>query len=142
MHRSLIDAIHSEFPVGQPPSRPITSHRCEECDNTDRLFGGRIWTEVAADFPLYCHDTFPLLNPWAKAYYMPAYMCIGLQSPEYISGSSVADAMESGELNAASFNKAQRAAAWDWAVAFWSTLRKGGPPSSVVEAWCPREIEG
>src|SRR5262249_34182740 len=69
---NIVDEIRSAFPVGKPPARPITGHRCDECDEVDRLMGGRTWPDVADQFPQHCHDTFPLLTPEAKAYYLPA----------------------------------------------------------------------
>jgi hypothetical protein len=132
---SLVNAIHAAFPAGVPPARPVTGHRCKECDETDRLLGGRTWVDVAADFPQYCHDTFLLLTPAAKAYYLPAYMCFEARSPGYMAGVSVSDTLERGELDPASFTEAQRAAVWAWAEAYYGPQPRGFPPDSVAEAW-------
>lgn len=135
MDESLVIAIHAAFPAGAPPARPVTGHRCEECDETDRLLGGRTWADVADDFPQYCHDTFALLTPAAKAYYLPAYLCFEARSPGYLAGESVSGALERGELDPASFTAAQRAAVWAWAEAFYRTRHGGFPPDPVAEAW-------
>ena len=50
--------------------------------------------DVAAEFPHYCHDTFPLLTPVAQAYYLPAYMCFALRAPGYMAGLSLSSALE------------------------------------------------
>jgi len=135
MGESLVDTIRAAFPIGVPPDRPLTRHRCVECNDTDRLLGGRTWVNVAADFPQYCHDTFPLLTPTAKAYYLPAYMCFELRSPGFMAGMSVSSALERGDLNPESFSAAQRAAVWEWAEAYYRTESGGFPPDSVAEAW-------
>lgn len=135
MDESLISAIHAAFPAGVPPARPVTGHRCDECDETDRVLGGRTWVDVAADFPHYCHDTFPLLTPAAKAYYLPAYMCFEVRSPGYMAGLSVSSALERGDVTPASFTKAQRAAVWAWAEAYYRNQADGFAPDSVTEAW-------
>ena len=41
MNEVLLRMIRDAFPVGQPPQRPITGHRCEECDEIDEMLGGR-----------------------------------------------------------------------------------------------------
>ena len=56
------------FPIGEPPARPVTGHRCDESNEVDRLIGGKTWREVADAFPVYCHDVFPLLTPAAMLY--------------------------------------------------------------------------
>jgi hypothetical protein len=138
VHDSVVDAIRAAFPAGVPPARPLTGHRCDECDETDRLLGGRAWVDVAADFPHYCHDTFPLLTSAAKAYYLPAYMCFAVRSPGYMAGVSVSSALERGDLTPAGFTAAQRAAIWAWAEAYYRT-EDDFPPDSIAEAWWLRE---
>jgi hypothetical protein len=135
MDKSLLDAIYTAFPIGVPPPRPITVHRCDECDETDRLLGGRTWTDVAADFPHYCQDTFPLLTIEAQVYYLPAYLCFDRQFPEYMAGLSVASALERGALPRASFLAAQRAAVWAWAEAYYHTQPERYPPDVIAETW-------
>lgn len=135
MDESLVDAIRAAFPVGVPPVRPVTGHRCDECDETDRLLGGRTWIDVATDFPRHCHDTFPLLTPAAKVYYLPAFMTFEARSPGFMAGLSVSAALERGDLNPASFTAAQRAAVWAWAEAYYRTGPAGFPPDAIAEAW-------
>jgi hypothetical protein len=132
---SLLEVIHAAFPAGVPPARPVTGHRCPECDETDRLLGGRIWPDKAADFPHYCHDTFPLLTLAAKAYYLPAYLCYEVRSPGSMAGASVQSALERGDLSPTSFTAGQRAAVWAWAEAYYRTQLGGDPPDTVAEAW-------
>lgn len=132
---ALVDVIHAAFPAGIPPARPVTGHRCEECDETDRLLGGRTWADVAADFPHYCHDTFSLLVPAARAYYLPAYLCYELRAPGYMPGESVRAALERGDLDAGAFTAAQRAAVWAWAEWYYRGHSGQYPPDSVAEAW-------
>ena len=71
MDDGFSQSLRLAFPTEPLPPRPLTNHRCEECDETDRLLGGQTWVEVAADFPAYCHDVFPLLTDEAKRYYLP-----------------------------------------------------------------------
>src|SRR5207249_2747015 len=97
MNEVLLRIIRDAFPTGQPPERPITGHRCGECDEVDELIGGRVWTDVADDFPRYCSDSYPFLTTAAKEYYLPAYMSYALLSPEMITGPSVQYAMERGD---------------------------------------------
>ena len=93
LDKTLIQQIHEAFPDGRPPKRPVTGHRCTECDETDRLLGGRNWTDVASDFPYYCHDVFPLLTPLAQEYYLPAYMVMALDPNSNMQGISVESAL-------------------------------------------------
>lgn len=90
----IIREIEAAFPNAPPPPRPITGHRCPECDEVDRLLGGKRWRDAASHFPRYCVDTFPLLTPPAQRYYLPTYMCADLAEPDHTTGTSVAWALE------------------------------------------------
>ena len=134
MGHSLVDVIRAAFPLGKPPARPLTAHRCPECDETDRLLGGRTWAEVADDFPHYCHDTFSLLTPAAQAYYLPAYITYEVRSPGYMPGQGVLAALERGDLDPSAFTPSQRAAVWEWTEAYCRS--SGGFPSdAITEGW-------
>jgi hypothetical protein len=65
---SLVSVIHAAFPAGMPPARPVTGHRCVECDDIDQHVGGRAWPDVAADILPVFSDVFPLLTPAAQAH--------------------------------------------------------------------------
>jgi hypothetical protein len=132
---SLIGAIHAAFPDGVPPERPVTGHRCKECDEVDVLLGGRLWSDVTHDFPEYCHDTFPLLTPAAKVYYLPAYMCYEVRSPGHTAGLSVEWALESGDLQPAEFAPAQRSVILRWAELYYRREPEGQPPQQLVDRW-------
>ena len=106
--------IEHRFRDEELPPRPVTPHPCEECATVDELIGGRTWQTVAADFPEYCHDVFPLLSPPAKRYYLPAFMTVSLNRPEWISGQSVAFAIERGEILAESLSGSQRSTVLRW----------------------------
>lgn len=51
MDTLLVGVIREAFPDGIPPKRPITSHLCIECDEVEKLMGGRLWWDVANNFP-------------------------------------------------------------------------------------------
>jgi len=131
----LLDAIYAAFPVGVPPARPITGHRCYECDETDRLLGGRTWIDVAANFPQSCHDTFPLLTLAAQTYYLPAFLCFALRSPGYMASVSAQCALERGYPDSKSFTREQRLAVWAWAEWHYGQSLAQFPPDSVAEDW-------
>ena len=97
--------------------------------------GGRTWTHVADDFPQYCHDTFPLLTPEAKAYYLPAYMAFDVASPGYITGISVASAFERGDFAPGQFDNRQRAAIARWLEQYYRSEPDGVVPRDVAERW-------
>jgi hypothetical protein len=88
---------------------------CGECEEVDQLLGGRTWTDVAADFPHYCHDTFALLNLDAQLYYLPAYIAYELRSPGYLAGVSVESAFQRGDLPTTSLTTEQHDACRTWA---------------------------
>jgi hypothetical protein len=132
---SLVRTIRDAFLVGVPPDRPVTGHRCEECDDVDALLGGRVWSEVAENFPEYCHDTFSLLTPTAMVYYLPAYMVYGLREPGMMAGHAVACALERGDLPRDAFTPAQRVAILRWVVAYYRDEPEGHPPEGVVADW-------
>src|SRR6476620_3058771 len=95
----LPQLICDAFPDSRPPDRPITHHRCPECDEVDALLGGRAWSDVAKDFPDYCHDTFPLLTPQSQAYYLPAYMLVALGPDANMQGISLESALQGDMLS-------------------------------------------
>jgi hypothetical protein len=132
---TILKAIHEAFPAGTPPERPVTAHRCEECDEVDRLLGGRPWLEVADDFPQYCHDTYPLLTAAAKMYYLPAYMCHEVQTPGSIAGVSLQGALEGGEFTREAFTLGQRMAILQWAARYYRDEPDGRPPDALVAYW-------
>jgi hypothetical protein len=86
MDESLVNAIHAAFPAERPPARPVTDHRCCECDEIDEHLKGRTWLEVATEVLPEFSDALPLLTPAAQAYYLPAYMCFEVRSPGYMAG--------------------------------------------------------
>lgn len=130
----LLKIIQDAFPPGIPPARPLTAHRCDECDETDRLLGGRTWVDVATDFPQYCHDTLTLLTPSGMAYYLPAYLVFEAIFPGFDAGPSVANALDRGDLNPASFTSARRAAVWAWAESYYLANDRY-MPDTVAEGW-------
>ena len=117
MDNELRRRIRDAFSQTQLPSRPITGHRCTECDETDHLLGDRAWSDVIDDFPEYCHDTFPLLTNEAQRYFLPAYMVAALDSSG-MQGLSVEFALQSDALPPESFTREQRAAVRDWIGAY------------------------
>ena len=132
--QEILQQIREAFPEDRPPPRPITGHRCDECDETDRLLGGRKWRDVAVNFPQYCHDVFPLLTPEAKRYYLPAYMTVEVLSPGHMQGISVAFSLEKGDLLPAEFDVAQRAAIRQWGRWFYRQDHTP-PPFSLATTW-------
>ena len=135
MGEDLLQTVRDAFPVGCPPERPVTGHRCEECDQVDYLLGGRVWLEVADDFPQYCCDTYPLLTPAAQVYYLPAYMCYALLSPETIAGASIFTYLEHGTLPRDAFTPAQRAAILRWIKWYCGEDSEGCLPEDVTSYW-------
>jgi hypothetical protein len=118
MHEPLIQAIREAFPTEPLPPRPVTEHRCSECDEVDSQLGDRPWPAVADPLPDYCHDAFPLLSSAAKVYYLPAFLVDALRRPGYMSGESVKFALERGDLTAEEFTPLQWAVIDRWARAY------------------------
>lgn len=115
MDESLVQQIRDAFTAGTPPARPITGHRCDECDEADQLLGGRTWVDVANDFPIQCHDVMPLLQPEAKVYYLPAYMTFEIRSGGgWLCGLSVRMGLLRGDFPPESFTPVQRAVILRW----------------------------
>jgi hypothetical protein len=132
--QELICQIREAFPSGRPPVRPVTGHRCGECDAIDELLGDRTWSDVAARFPQDCHHAFPLLLPAAMAYYLPAFMTFELQSPGTMAGLSVADALNKGDLLPAQFGPEQRNAIRRWGRWYFRSYKER-PPPSLTATW-------
>jgi hypothetical protein len=135
MNEALALQIYNAFPKGRPPERPVTGHRCLECDEVDDLLGGRVWSDVAADFPDYCHDVFPLLTPAAQAYYLPAFMVAAFDSEYGIQLHSLESALEDGRLDPMAFTPAQRATVQSWATTYLGPIGEGEPVDRIVERW-------
>lgn len=112
--KALINKIREVFPAGPLPHRPVTGHRCHECDQVDEQLGGRLWQEVAECLPDWCHDAFPLLTTEAKLYYLPAYLEYGLREPGSIAGHSVQNALRRGDFQRDTFTEAQRCVLAEW----------------------------
>lgn len=132
MNESLFQQIRNAFPDGQPPERPITGHRCDECDEVDAILGGHVWSKFAINFPVYCHDAFPLLTPVAQAYYLPAYMIAAFLPGAGCQGVSVESALKEGNLDPNWFTFDQRLALVAWGQAYWADE---GVPDEIVEKW-------
>ncbi len=130
MTDGLLQRFRSAFPTAPLPPRPVTGHRCPECNDTDRLLGGRAWPEVAADFPYYCHDVFPLLTDEAKRYYLPAYMASALGPDDGLQGTSVEAALMGGRLPADRFSAGQRDA-----IVAWLDEYTGGEANWMGPEW-------
>lgn len=111
---ALINEIREVFPTGPLPKRPVTGHRCHECDKVDEQLGGRSWKEVAECLPDWCDGAFPLLTTEAGIYYLPAYLEYGLHEPESIAGYSVECALRRGDFQRDTFTQAQRGALSAW----------------------------
>jgi hypothetical protein len=135
MNEPLEQTIRDAFTDRPLPEQPLTTHRCSECDEVHSLLAGRSWPEVAAAFPAYCQDAFPLLSPVARAYYLPAYMIAALDPETGLQGISLETAMEDGRLDPSRFTPAQRAAIWDWAKAYWRLVYEETPPISLAKHW-------
>jgi hypothetical protein len=133
--QSLEQQIHAAFFDIQLPSRPVTGHPCDECDTVDRLLGGRLWSDVAADFPPYCHDAFPLLTAEAQAYYLPAYMLVSLGPDANMQGVSLEAALENGALSPEAFSPIQRATIVCWMKRYWQLAEDSDPPPNLLERW-------
>jgi hypothetical protein len=133
--QSLMRQLRDSFPEEPVPSRPITEHRCPDCDRVDELLGGQLWSDVAAGFPRECYDDFGLLKPNAQRYYLPAFMLSALGS----NGMPI-EALErlltDGTLPPASFTTAQRGVVGRWVVECWgSWLGWEEPPLTLAEWW-------
>jgi hypothetical protein len=135
MDEALMRLIRDAFPDRPLPERPVTGHRCPECDEVDAVLAGRTWSDVAGAFPVYCHDAFPLLTPAAQAYYLPAYMAAALGPECGLQGTSLESALEGGRLDPATFTPAQRASVLRWAAAYWQLMGEDSPPAAVAERW-------
>jgi hypothetical protein len=129
----LAQAIRDAFPDGQPPERPITGHRCSECDEIDAIMGGRIWSEFADDFPWQC-DVFALLNEAARVYYLPAYMLAAIGPQCGTQDVSIESALEDGRLDPKDFNAAQQKVIMRWAELHWKSIGEE-PPQSLIVKW-------
>jgi hypothetical protein len=132
---SLELALRDAFQCSSIPKRPITNHNCPECAEVDALLGDRSWSEVAADFPEYCHDVFPLLTPSAQAYYLPAWMLLALSPQSAMQGVSLESALIDGQLSPKQFTAAQHAAILQWASGYWRSMNDSDPPPEFVALW-------
>jgi hypothetical protein len=101
----LRQAIRNAFPEGRPPERPITDHRCEECDEIDEIMGGHVWSDFADHLPYQC-DVFCLLNAPARLYYLPAYLLAAIGPQCVTQDVSIQSALESGLLAPEDFTPA------------------------------------
>ncbi len=133
--KSLLRQLREAFPEVPLPPRPITGHRCADCDWADELLGGQPWPEVAAGFPAECHHDFGLLTPAAQRYYLPAFLLSAFGS-NGMQADSLEAALTDGTFPPASFTPPQRAAVGRWVVEFWgSWMGWEEPPPQLAEWW-------
>ena len=133
--KSLLRQLREAFPEEPLPERPVTDHRCPDCDRADELLGGQPWPEVALGFPQECHDDFELLTPVAQRYYLPAFM-LSVFGSNGMQSESLESALTSGQFPPASFTKSQREAIGRWVVEFWgSSMGWEDPPPQLAEWW-------
>ncbi|AWM35693.1 hypothetical protein GobsT_66230 [Gemmata obscuriglobus] len=132
--RSLLRQLREAFPDAPLPPRPITEHRCPECDAADVLLGGQPWPEVAAGFPRECHHAFPLLTPAAQRYYLPAFMLSAFGS-NGMQVDSLEAALTGGEFAPQSFTQDQRSAIGRWVVEYWGSWMGWEEPPPQLAAW-------
>jgi hypothetical protein len=135
MVHGLQEIISSAFANTQIPGRPITGHRCDECNEVDRLLGGRTWQDVLTNFPEYCHDAFPLLTQDAQNYFLPAYMLVALEPNSGTQGVSLESAFEDGRLCPENFTPEQRAAVICWLNTYWREQGESAPPLELISRW-------
>jgi hypothetical protein len=135
MDEPLLRLIRDAFPERPLTERPLTGHRCGECDEVDAVLADRTWPDVAGVFPSYCHDAFPLLTPAARAYYLPAYMVTALGPECGLQGTSLESALEDDQLDPAVFTPAQQATVLLWAESYWRCLGENGPPAAIAARW-------
>lgn len=114
MSHDLVEMICNAFPLAPLPPRPITPHRCPECDDIDQLIGGLPWSKVVADLPGYWLDAFPLLSRPAMHYYLPAWMIYDIQEPGEMPGISITAALERGDVTPGEMTPLQIAAVRGW----------------------------
>ena len=133
---AIRESLEVAFSDERLPHRPITGHRCLECDEVDALMGGRAWPSVADDFPHYCHNAFPLLTAAAKKYYLPAFMVAALRSDCGLQGISLESAFSSGGLMPEEFSTEQRRVIVTWLKSYWELMYPGkGVPDKVAAKW-------
>ena len=132
--KSLLRQLREAFPEEPLPARPITDHRCLECDETDERLGGQPWPEVAAGFPPSCDHAFPLLTPAAQRYYLPAFLLSAFGS-RGMQVESMESALTDDRFAPASFTPAQRAAVGRWVVEYWGSWMGWEDPPPQLAAW-------
>lgn len=132
--RSLLGQLRDAFLEAPLPPRPITEHRCQECDEADELLGGQPWPEVAAGFPNECHHAFPLLTPVAQRYYLPALMLSAFGS-NGMQVDSLESALTDSSFAPMSFTPSQRAAVGRWVVEYWGSWMGWDEPPPQLAAW-------
>ncbi|HEX7680876.1 MAG TPA: DUF6714 family protein [Thermoanaerobaculia bacterium] len=69
--------------VDIPRHAEITKHRCAECDEIAAYFADRPWQELTnVDELRYHADALHLFSNKAFHYYLPAFMCVTLATPD------------------------------------------------------------
>ena len=132
--RSLLRQLREAFPEEPLPPRPITAHRCPDCDRADELLGGQHWSEVAAAFPPECHHDFGLLTPVARRYYLPAFLLSAFGS-RGMQVEALEAALTDGTFPPAVFAPAQRAVIGRWVVEYWGSWLGWEEPPPRLAAW-------
>jgi uncharacterized protein DUF6714 len=77
------DRIRRVFPVAAPPSEAnLALDGCSFCAAIHKALSGERWDAVSAEDLDKQVDSIALLTPDAFAYYLPAFLCRAIASPE------------------------------------------------------------
>jgi hypothetical protein len=123
------------------PGERLTTHHCDECDEVDAALRGRSWQEVASNFPIYCHDAFPLLTEDAQRYFLPPYMLAALRPDASMQGTSLENVLADGRLSPENVTTAQRAAIVAWMMDYWMATYEEPPPAELLSKWSTQSAD-
>jgi hypothetical protein len=139
MEETLIQAIREAFAVTEPPTGPVVTHSCSECDGVAAALQGRRWQELDELLLVRQPDMLPLLSPEALSYHLPAFLIAALRHRDRCVGDVILMELEPDRRRLRDrFTAAQRVVIVSWARVYYGPDYVGGGPEAyrrLEQSW-------
>jgi hypothetical protein len=109
-----LEELERQILAAFPPRKvnQIVTHQCEECESLKRELGGRVWSDISAEFIEANDGALPLLTQDAYLAFLPAWLLQSTRNPKGAAAGMVPVNLGS-EPDTQGFSRAQAVAIMD-----------------------------